>query len=145
MDPLASLLHATLYWVSPNERPTIHAVAACRGVVASAELFAMGLGFRSRHQLARLLDGEGLPPLRELAAWTRLVNWLLAWDQAGTSLCRMAVETSADPAVCYRSVKRLTGLPWSTVRARGVPWVLIQLRGRCRIMSRSSGQERCAS
>ena len=132
-DMLASLLHAALPWVSPQGRAIIDALAPARDRIASPSLLAVRLGFRDRHHLARMLRREGLPPYAELAAWTRLLAWTVAWEDAGTSLSRSALDTLTDPAVCYRAVKRLTGIRWREVCKRGTPWVLAQLRDRCRI------------
>jgi len=111
----------------------LDALAACGGSVESAQLFAVGLGFKNRHQLARLLEREGLPVLEELAAWARLLDWRLQWERNQTGLCRLAIVSGLEPAVCYRTVKRLTGLPWTTVRDRSIEWTMTQLRARCRI------------
>ena len=101
------------------------------GAFGTARLFAAGLGFRDRHDLARALHRECMPPLEELAAWTRLISWVLRWEQDGTALCHLALEAGADPAAYYRTVRRLTGASWSHIRCRGVAWTLERLRDRC--------------
>lgn len=131
MDQITVLVCNTLHWVSPAGRAVIAALADCGGAFGTAPFFASRLGFRDRHQLARLLAYEGLPPLQELAAWIRVLGWLLEWEQRGTALCRLALRCCADPAAYYHTVNRLTGLSWSEVRRRGVAWVLWQLREQC--------------
>ena len=131
MDQITVLVCSTLHWVSPTGRAVIAALADCGGAFGTAPFLASRLGFRDRHQLARLLAYEDLPPLQELAAWIRVLGWLLEWEQRGTALCRLALRRGADPAAYYHTVNRLTGLSWSEVRGRGVAWVLWQLREQC--------------
>ncbi len=129
---LASILHASLYWLSPQAKAVIDALAAAGGRRVSPTLLARRLGMPDRHHLGRLLQREGLPPFGQLAGWTRLLAWTLAWESTRTSLSRSALEALADPAVFYRTVKHLAGVRWREVRERGTPWVLAQLRDRCR-------------
>lgn len=114
------------------------ALADCSGAFGSAPFFAARLGLRDRHQLARVLAWERLPPLQELEAWIRMLGWMLEWEQHGTALCQLALRAGADPAAYYRTVRRLTGLHWSELRLRGMAWVLWRLRERCRIASGQS-------
>jgi len=132
VQSLNALLQATLYWVSPAARAVLDALAECAGEFGSASFFAARLSFRDRHQLARVLAREALPSLEELAAWVRTLSWLLQWERSRTALCRLAIDAGVDPAACYRTVKRLTGVNWNAVRARGLPWLLGQLVDRCR-------------
>jgi hypothetical protein len=104
------------------------AVAACLGDVPSADEFASELEFDNRHQLARALMRSGLPPLEHIAGWAMVLGWVLRSEQEGTTLCEIALETSRDPAVCYRLVKRLTGRVWTEVTALGSGWVLATIR-----------------
>lgn len=133
MPVLILLLSGTLYWVSLRTRAVLDALVACDGEFGRARFFAVRLGFRDRHQLARVLAREGLPPLEELAAWIRVIRWVLSWEQDRTALSELALGGGADPAVCYRTVRRLTGANWRDVRARGLAWALDRLRDRCRI------------
>src|SRR5262249_40570483 len=79
----------------------------------------------------RLLKREGLPSLEDLAGWVSVLNWVLGWEQRGTSLFEQALTSNRDPATCYRLVKRITGATWITVRNHGSAWVVLQLRDRC--------------
>ena len=36
-----------------------------------------------------------------------------------------------DPATCYRTVKRITGLRWLEIRRRGSAWVVQQFMAQC--------------
>jgi len=75
---------------------------------------------------------EGLPRLERLAGWIRVLGWVLAAELSDQSLSERELRTGRDPAVAYRTVKRVTGLPWGTVRRLGGAWVLLQLRDTCR-------------
>ncbi len=132
MNSLNGLLCGTLYWVSPAGRSVLDALAQCDGTFGSARFFAARLGLRDRHQLARTLVRDGLPPLQELAAWVRLLGWLLRSEERETALCRLALDVGADPAAYYRAVRRLTGANWSAVRRRGVAWLLDRLVEPCK-------------
>ncbi|SRR6266480_1763250 len=131
VQSLAVLLQGTLHWTSSSGRAVLDALAACGGVYGTAQFFAARLGLRDRHQLARVLTREGLPPLEELAAWVRAIAWVMHSEQYRTPLYRLAKHAQLDPATCYRSVRRLTGANWGDVRERGVAWMLQQLRDRC--------------
>lgn len=133
MHTLAGLLHGTLHWVSPSGRAVLGALAECGGAFGTARFFAARLRFRDRHQLARAIARDGLPPLQELAAWVRMLGWQLQWEQQKTALCQLAMDAGADPAAYYRTCKRLTGANWSQARSRGVAWLLDRLVDRCRV------------
>lgn len=115
-------------------------LVAQKGYSGPAHQFALTVGMRSRFQLARVLEREGLPALEELAAWIRVLLWVAHWEASGTSLSRRALSEIRDPAVCYRTVERVTGVPWSKVRVRGFDWVLLTLVARCLPGERSSGR-----
>lgn len=131
MHPLAALIQSTIHWVSPHARVALELLVTCGGVTGAAHFFAARVGMRSRHQLARMLAREGLPPLETLAAWVRLLTWVDQWERRRIPLHRHADHTRTEPAVYYRTVKRLTGSPWRAVRERGLAWVLQELRRRC--------------
>ncbi len=132
LHPLAFLVHSTLHWMSPHGRAAVDLLVTCGGMAGAAEFFARRLGLRNRHQLARKLVQDGLPPFETLAAWVRLLTWVDEWERSGASLNRLALRARTEPAVYYRTVKRLTGSPWSIVRERGLAWLLAELRGSCR-------------
>jgi len=106
----------------------VTAVAARAGVVANAEQFAVGLGYDSRHQLARVLGRAGLPPLEQIAAWARALSWVLRWESQRHPLARMAQEAERDAAICYKLITRLTGRRWKEVAALGSGWVVMTIR-----------------
>ncbi len=140
--PLEALLLSTLHWMSPTGREAVVLLATFGAI--GAEPLARRLGLHSRYQLWRILAHDGLPPLQELRSWIRIVGWVLEWEQGGISLCRSALNRGIDPAICYRLVKRLTGMLWTRVRCRGLAWTLLQMRERCRPPDVASVLERAA-
>jgi len=128
---LEALLLSTLSWISPTSREAVVLLATFGAM--GADPLARRLGLQSRFQLGRILAHDGLPPLQELKSWIRVVGWVLEWERKGISLCRSALGRDIDPAICYRLVRRLTGVPWTEVRYRGLAWTLLQLRERCRL------------
>src|SRR5258707_9769917 len=124
-------VEATLHWISPTSREVIRALSTIGGLTPSANAIARHVRCLNRHQLARRLAEDGLPPLQVLRAWIRLVTWVLSWQATGTSLYSLATAEGLDPAVCYRTIKKITGLRWREVCTRGAAWVLLQLTSRC--------------
>jgi hypothetical protein len=111
---------------------TMRALLETRGVVGNADAFAHSVGMRDRHQLAYELHQAGLPALRSLAGWIRVAIWVAEAELKGVSLCCAALCEAQDPGSRYRSVKRVTGLQWSQVRARGFVWVVEEFARSCR-------------
>lgn len=130
MTVLHFLLETAFPAASAAGVEVLRVLAATEGRPGAVDLFARQLGLTSRHQLARLLHREGLPPFQELLGWSRLLTWLERWETTGMSLCRCAIEMGVDPAACYRLVRRLTGLPWTEVRRRGTVWIVLVLSER---------------
>ncbi len=130
MAKLGSLLTIAFPSRTSEGQRIVLAVAGCGGDVPSADEFAAELQFDNRHQMARTLMRAGLPPLEHLAGWGMLLGWTLRTEQDGTTLCEIASESSRDPAVCYRLVKRLTGKVWSEVSSLGSAWVISTVRQR---------------
>lgn len=128
---VCGLLDSTLEWLSPAARRVVAVLSNfdSRGLPSDRVAKLSNLG--NRHQLARVLARDGLPALGELRTWVRLVGWVLEWECDRTSLYHLAMAQDLNPAVCYRTIKRLTGVRWVDVRSRGLAWVLIQLRDRC--------------
>src|SRR5512144_1812366 len=93
---LTAKLHAALPWVSPQARAILTWLAACNGSIGSAEHLARVVALRSRFQLARLLRRDGLPPVGELAAWTRVLYWLHHAEADGSPLARLALADGLD-------------------------------------------------
>src|SRR5207247_7050686 len=113
----------------PREaRAVVDLLACTNGLLPSGSEVVTFLGLRTRHQVARVLRRAGLPPLEELAGWTRVLHWLNEAERTGNSLLQLARESRLEPATCYRLVRRLTGQPWSRVRRGGVAGALSRLR-----------------
>lgn len=133
VDVVASLLDISTPWLSDETRAIMISLVVHRGVTGSANGFASSVGARNRHRLSYLLRRGGLPQVELLAAWIRLMLWIVEQEATGTTLCRLSLEEDRDPAYRYRLVKRLTGEPWSKVRNMGLVWVLeVFLKG-CRV------------
>jgi hypothetical protein len=137
MHQLTALVVITLHWVSPATREILELLSTFHGM--SADVLAQRITKRSRHQIARILSNDGLPCLKKLRMWIRLIAWLFRWEASRTSLYDSAISENMDPAVCYRAVKKLTGLSWSDVRARGLAWLLLRLREQCHSPQKKSG------
>ena len=127
---LTSLLHTALPDLSPGSRAVVSTLACLNGNVSSARDVATWAGLRDRYQLARLLRRDGLPPLEQLAGWTRVLYWMLQAESSGASLRQLAQREHVDPAVAYRLVQRVTGVTWSQAKRAGHSVVLLRLRER---------------
>jgi hypothetical protein len=68
-----------------------------------------------------------LPTYAELQAWTQLLVWAIRLEETGMTLCKQALDSGEDPASRYRLVRRLTGVPWTTVREMGTDWLLSRI------------------
>jgi lactonase family protein with 7-bladed beta-propeller len=126
--PLASILNTVLPPLSREARAVVEFLACTNGQLPAGDAVVRVLGLRSRHQVARLLRRAGLPPLEELAGWTRVLHWLNEAERTGSSLLQLARDSRLEPATCYRLVRRLTGQPWSRVRPGGVAGVVTRFR-----------------
>jgi hypothetical protein len=131
-------LHAVLPHVSRTAQAIVNVIRLRQGKVGSTVLAAQLFGLPSRFALARLLRREGLPGLQELAAWISVLGWVVAAEQSRVSLFMIASHTGRSPPVCYRTVRRLTGLTWAQLVARGSPWVLRLFIDRCQMLRRES-------
>ena len=114
--PLAKILDVALPSLAGEARAVVNVLACKNGLLPPAGDVATFLGLRTRHQVARTLRRASLPPLEELAGWTRLFYWVLQSEQTGASLLALAHQSHLEPATCYRLVRRLMGQPWSRVR-----------------------------
>jgi len=130
--PLASALLIRLPWLSAEGRAVINVMVCENGRTGSADLVAVRLGLRTRFQLARLLRREGLPPYEVLTGWASVLYWMFEADRGGTTLLAIARRAQMDPAVCYRLIRRLTGLRWSELRRGGTAAVLLRFLKLCR-------------
>jgi streptogramin lyase len=126
--PLAHILAVALPRVSGEARAIVDVLVCRNGLLPPAGSVATFLGLRTRHQVARTLRRASLPPLEELAAWTRLFWWVLQWEQTGSSLLTIARQARLEPATCYRLVRRLMGQPWSRVRRGGIAGAILRFR-----------------
>ena len=127
----------TLPPLSARGQAIVDALLLTGGPIGTAQRVAPRLGLRNRFELARLLKRDGLPPLHELAAWATILAWLETAERTQYSLCRLAFRCRKDPAVCYRTVKRITGLGWREVRLHGSEWLIGQFAARVRHASSS--------
>ena len=126
--PLAKILDVALPSLAGEARAVVNVLACKNGLLPPAGDVATFLGLRTRHQVARTLRRASLPPLEELAAWTRLFYWVLQSEQTGASLLALARQSRLEPATCYRLVRRLMGQPWSQVRRGGIAGAILRFR-----------------
>lgn len=125
---LARVLNDVLPPLSRTARAVVEVLVCNNGLIADSDPVPTYLGLRTRHQVARALRRAGLPPLEELAGWTRVLYWLLQSEQTGASLFHLARQADLEPATCYRLVRRLTGQPWSRVRRNGLDAAIRRFR-----------------
>jgi hypothetical protein len=125
-------LRVVLPRLSVQARAIVDALLLSGGSIGSATRVAERLGLPSRFALGRMLRRQGLPGLRELAAWVSLLDWVILTEHSQAPLFAIATHARRNPAVCYRTVKRLTGLTWAQLKGRGSRWVLRQFIARCR-------------
>src|SRR5207245_7273974 len=118
--------------LSATSRAVVSALACCNGHASSAGEIAAWVGLRDRHQLARGLRRDGLPPLEQLAGWARVLYWMLEAEAGDRSLLELARREQLDPAVAYRLVQRVGGLCWSQVRRAWLAALLARFRERRR-------------
>jgi hypothetical protein len=101
-------------------RAVLDALFLSGGCIGSATQVAARLGLENRFQLTRMLKREGLPPLRALGSWVRVLSWIHHWETDAESLSEQARQAGADPAQYYRCVHRVTGFPWKQARDLGL-------------------------
>src|SRR5882762_978443 len=75
--PLAKILNVALPCLSGDARAVVDVLACKNGLLPAAGDVATFVGLRTRHQVARTLRRASLPPLEELAGWTRVFYWIL--------------------------------------------------------------------
>ena len=95
---LTNLLQGVLAHLSPASRAVLSTLACRNGDAPSANEVAAWVGLRNRQQLARTLERDGLPPLEQLAGWTRVLYWMLEAESTGMSLFQLARRENEDPA-----------------------------------------------
>src|SRR5204863_5684659 len=96
---LTNLLEQALPGLSATSRAVVRTLACRNGAAPPAPDVAAWVGARDRFQLARCLRRDGLPPLTELAGWTRVLYWMLEAETTGASLFQLAQREHLDPAV----------------------------------------------
>jgi hypothetical protein len=129
---VAQSVHTVLPHLSLRAQAIVDALLLTGGSIGTAGEIAPYIGERNRFGLARLLRREGLPPLHDLAGWARVLSWLETAEQSGCSLCQLAFRSKKDPAVCYRTVKRITGLGWVELKRRGSRRLIADFIAHCR-------------
>lgn len=80
---------------------------------------AAALGVNSRRSLEGRMRKHGFPTLRQLQDWLRVLALLHGWEAFGHRLQQQAFNASSEPAVLWRAVHRVTGLPWSGAQKVG--------------------------
>jgi len=135
-------LRASLPHLSFRTQAIVDALRLGGGSIGSAAEVARVLGLSSRFVLGRMLRGQGLPGLRELAAWISVLGWVMLAERSNASLFVIAIRSRRSPAVCYRMVKRLTGLTWLVLKAHGSAWVRGLFVKRCRAIGKTRGDSR---
>ena len=131
MELLAPQLIAAVPRVSSTGRAILTQLADSGGRNESADSVALGLGLRSRHQLARALRRDGLPQIEELCAWVKALYLLLEWEHTHRSLYTLALDAALHPPTCYRLVKRVTGKTWRQACTDGFGIMLLGFVNRC--------------
>ena len=124
-------LLAALPWLSVEGRRLVAVLVACNGRVRSMHSLTEALGLRDRHQLTRLLAREHLPALECLTGWIRILVWITAWERHRTPLAFASLNEGHDPAIRFRTVKRVAGCTWGELKRRGSVWVLLQFQSTC--------------
>jgi hypothetical protein len=132
-------LLAALPHLSGRVSNVVHALVQKGGTTSCATTVARSVGASSRFAFARRMRREGLPALHELAAWVRLLVWVGRAERGSGSLYDIATRSGRNPAVCYRTVKRLTGLTWVELRPRGFHGTLRLFLRRCETIRSASG------
>jgi hypothetical protein len=140
-EALRRLLLAALPLASPESVRLVEALARSGGLLHDAQRFAIDIHMGSRYRVARVLRRECLPQLEELAAWVRVMRWLILGQFGAGSLSRMALDDGLETSVCCRTVRRLTGATWTEVRKRGPEWVILLLIERCRSLAARTAVE----
>jgi hypothetical protein len=128
------VLKVALPRLSVRGQAILDAVRLAGGAIGSTATVARRLGLSNRFALARVMQRDGLPGLRELGAWVALLEWVAVAERSGMPLFAIAVRSHKSPAVCYRTVKRLTGLTWMQLKGRGWEWLLGRFLRRCRVV-----------
>ena len=140
------LIAGALPWLGSEGLEVVRLLAHRAPRVIDSVQLSRQMGLRDRHALRRSVDRSGLPPIRELSGWVRVLVLVLEWEQRGIGLSGSAHAAGKDPAGYTRVVHRLTGgLSWREVRQRGSSWILLQFVERCRRPDNGSLRRSAAS
>jgi DNA-binding beta-propeller fold protein YncE len=129
--PLALTFRALLPGLSTATDAVLGALVASDGVAITAGEMARRVGFRTRFQLNRRLQHDGLPTFGELSDWVSVLAVLWHAEAKGDSLLSVATRVGLEPATCYRRCRRTLGVPWRDARRRGFAWGLERFLHRC--------------
>lgn len=129
--PYRRLIRAALPRLDERTSDLLEYVLLRDGDVGTAAGAARALRLDDAEAVNALLRRAGLPAFHRLAAWVRVLEWLVTWERDGTALCRQALDAGRDPAACYRTVQAVTGVPWRTLQRRGSAWAVMELLARC--------------
>src|SRR5882672_7362323 len=92
-------IRAALPQLSFGARVVLDALLISGGPIGSQASIARHLGLPSRFAFSRMMRREGLPALRELAAWMSVLKWLTAAERSGESLFAVATHSRRSPAM----------------------------------------------
>lgn len=126
------LIVGALSYLSPASNTLLETLIACRGHSRDATTFARNARYENRYVLYRQLKHDGLPPIRDLAAWIKVLLWLQDAEAGRTSLFRLALDGDDQPETCYRLVHRITGLTWVQAKREGFDLMLARFLDHCR-------------
>ena len=96
--PLAKILNVAIPALSGEARAVLDVLACKNGLLPAAGDVATFVGLRTRHQVARTLRRASLPPLEELAGWTRVFYWVLQSEQTGAPILPAATALPWTPS-----------------------------------------------
>jgi len=131
LETLTLVLEAATAGLSSKSQGVVRRLALGRGYFHGADSFARSVGFHDRHQLAYHLRCEGLPPLRSLARWIRIMVWVVEHEGGGASFCEAALLQGRDPAYRYHLIKDVLGIQWTALEKRGFAWLVLEFMRTC--------------
>ena len=138
-EPLANMMLSLIPGACHGCRDAMRAIAGSAPSKVSASQLALLLGLTSRHSLFQAMGSHRLPPIARLRDWARFLYWLVGWERRHTPLVRQAWTDGLDPSVCFRTVRRLTGMNWTRARELGVAHWLGHLRRELGALACESG------
>lgn len=132
--PFRALIHAAFPWISLSART---ALSTLLDDIERPNTDVRRPAAVTR-RLTRALQAEGLPAVRELTGWLRVIHAVTEWEQLGCSLCAQALAAAEDPANWYRLVRRRTGRSWTETRRLGSAVMVLELLRQCTVPIRVS-------